>query len=67
MAYAPQAQVYQRGMYSVIKTTSAPQALTPAVRAALASVDPAVPMYFAETVDAGKTKRWPCHGSRPVW
>jgi putative ABC transport system permease protein len=52
MAYAPQAQVYQRGMYTVVRTTSTPQALTPAVRAALASVDPSVPMYFAETVDA---------------
>jgi putative ABC transport system permease protein len=52
MAYAPQAQVYQRGMYTVIRTTSAPQALVPAARAALAAVDPSVPMYFAETVAA---------------
>ena len=52
MAYAPQSQVYQRGMYTVIRTTSAPQALMPAARAALASVDASVPMYFAETVDA---------------
>jgi putative ABC transport system permease protein len=52
MAYAPQSQVYQRGMYTVIRTTGAPQALTSAARAALASVDASVPMYFAETVDA---------------
>jgi putative ABC transport system permease protein len=52
MAYAPQSQFYQRGMYTVIKTTSAPQALMAAARGALASVDPAVPLYFAETSDA---------------
>jgi putative ABC transport system permease protein len=52
MAYAPQSQVYQRGMYTVISTTSAPQALMSAVRAALAAVDASVPMYFAETVNA---------------
>ena len=52
MAYAPQSQVYQRGMYTVIRTTSGPQALTSAARAALASVDPSVPLYFAESVDA---------------
>ncbi|MGV3518562.1 ABC transporter permease [Luteitalea sp.] len=52
MAYAPQSQVYQRGMYTVMRTTSAPQVLVPAARAALAAVDPSVPMYFAETVAA---------------
>ena len=52
MAYAPQSQVYQRGMYTVIRTTSLPGTVAPAVRSALASVDPSVPMYFAETVDA---------------
>jgi hypothetical protein len=52
MAYAPQSQVYQRGMYTVIRTSSAPQALISAARTALASVDPSVPLYFAETVDA---------------
>lgn len=52
MAYAPQLQVYQRGMYTVIRTTSEPQTLLSAARAALASVDASVPMYFAETVDA---------------
>jgi putative ABC transport system permease protein len=51
MAYAPQSQVYQRGMYTVIRTTSSPQALMPAARKVLASVDPSVPMYFAETVN----------------
>ena len=51
-AYAPQSQAYQRGMYTVIKSTSAPQAVMSAARAALRSVDPAVPMYFAETVAA---------------
>jgi predicted lysophospholipase L1 biosynthesis ABC-type transport system permease subunit len=52
MAYAPQSQVYQRGMYTVMRTTSAPQVLVPAARAELAAVDPSVPMYFAETVAA---------------
>jgi hypothetical protein len=52
MAYAPQSQAYQRGMYTVIRTTSEPQALMTAARAAVSFVDPAIPMYFAETVDA---------------
>ena len=52
MAYAPQSQVYQRGMYTVIRTTSAKQAVMSAARAALAAVDSSIPMYFAETVDA---------------
>jgi putative ABC transport system permease protein len=51
-AYAPQAQVYQRGMYTVVRTATPPEALLPAVRAALAAVDPAVPMYFAASVEA---------------
>ena len=68
MAYAPQSQVYQRGMYTVIRTTSAPQALVPAARAALASVDPSVPMYFAETVGrAVRRRRSRCRGSPRVW
>jgi putative ABC transport system permease protein len=48
--YAPQSQVYQRGMYTVIRTAGAVQALAPAARKVLASVDPSVPMYFAETL-----------------
>ena len=36
MAYAPQSQVYQRGMYTVIRTTSLPGIVAPAVRSALA-------------------------------
>jgi predicted permease len=51
MAYAPQSQVYQRGMYTVIRTTSPPPEVMRAARAILASVDPSVPMYFAETVN----------------
>jgi putative ABC transport system permease protein len=50
--YAPQSQVYQRGMYTVLRTSGTHATVMPAARAALASVDPAVPMYFAETVDA---------------
>jgi putative ABC transport system permease protein len=49
--YAPQSQVYQRGMYSVIETSTAPDAVLRAARAALASVDPSVPMYFAASVE----------------
>ena len=52
MAYAPQSQVYQRGMYTVIRTTAAPQTIAADARAALASVDSSVPMYFDETLDA---------------
>lgn len=52
MAYAPHSQVYQRGMYTVIRSTSDPRSLMSAARVALASVDGNVPMYFAETVDA---------------
>jgi putative ABC transport system permease protein len=47
--YAPQAQVYQRGMYTVLETTAPPAAIFAAAREALAAVDPAVPLYFAET------------------
>jgi putative ABC transport system permease protein len=49
--YAPQAQVYQRGMYTVIETSAPPATVFAAARAALASVDPTVPLYFAETSD----------------
>jgi ABC-type antimicrobial peptide transport system permease subunit len=50
-AYAPQSQVYQRGMYTVIRTKAPPQVVAEGARAAVASADPSVPMYFAETVD----------------
>jgi predicted permease len=46
--YVPQAQVYQRGMYTVIETTAPPETVFAAARQALAAVDPAVPLYFAE-------------------
>ena len=52
MAYVPQSQEYQRGMYTVIRTTSTAGIVAPAVRSALAAVDPTIPMYFADTVDA---------------
>ena len=47
----PQAQVYQRGMYTVIETSAPPATVFAAARQALAAVDPAVPLYFAETSD----------------
>ncbi|HTV01598.1 MAG TPA: ABC transporter permease [Luteitalea sp.] len=50
-AYAPQSQVYQCGMYTVIRTTGNLAALSSAIRAALVSTDPSVPMYFAESID----------------
>jgi putative ABC transport system permease protein len=50
-AYAPQTQVYQRGMYTVIRTTTPPESLLRAARAALASIDPTVPLYFAASVE----------------
>jgi ABC-type antimicrobial peptide transport system permease subunit len=49
--YGPQAQVYQRGMYTVIETSAPPATIFAAARQALAAVDPAVPLYFAETSD----------------
>ena len=49
--YAPQAQVYQRGMYTVIDTTASPETMIAAARAALAAVDASVPLYFAETIE----------------
>jgi ABC-type antimicrobial peptide transport system permease subunit len=51
MVYAPQSQVYQRGMYTVIRTKAPPQAVAESARAAVATADPSVPMYFAETVN----------------
>jgi predicted permease len=49
--YGPQAQTYQRGMYTVIETSAPPATVFAAARDALAAVDPAVPLYFAETSD----------------
>ena len=48
-AYAPQAQAYQPGMYTVMETAAAPATVFAAAREALAAVDPTVPLYFAET------------------
>ncbi len=50
-AYVPQAQFYQRGMYTVVRTDAAPAALGAAIRAELAAVDPTVPMYFVDTME----------------
>ena len=49
--YAPQAQLYQRGMYTVIETSAPPATVFAAAARALAAVDPPVPLYFAETSD----------------
>ena len=48
--FVPQSQFYQRGMYTVVKTSSATN-LAPLVRAELAQVDPTIPMYFIETME----------------
>jgi predicted permease len=50
-AYAPQSQVYQRGMYTVVQANVPPETLMRASRAALASLDPEIPMYFAASVE----------------
>ncbi|HTH47052.1 MAG TPA: ABC transporter permease [Candidatus Limnocylindria bacterium] len=50
-AYVPQAQVYQRGMYTVVATDGVPMALASQIRAKLAEVDASVPMYFIETLE----------------
>jgi putative ABC transport system permease protein len=50
--YVPQAQYYQRGMFTVVKTASSPERLTPLVRAVLAEIDPTVPMYYTATMEA---------------
>jgi putative ABC transport system permease protein len=49
--YAPQTQVYQRGMYTVVQTSTPPETVMQAARAALAAVDPTVPMYFAASME----------------
>lgn len=49
--YASQSQVNQRGMYSVMETSTPPDTLLRAAHAALASVDASVPMYFAAAVE----------------
>jgi putative ABC transport system permease protein len=48
--FVPHEQVYQRGMYTVIKAASSAN-LVSLVRAELAQVDPTVPMYFIETME----------------
>ncbi len=48
--FVPQAQFYQRGMYTVVKTAAA-ASLAPLVRAELARIDPSIPMYFIETME----------------
>jgi putative ABC transport system permease protein len=48
--YVPQAQCYQRGMFTVIKAAHATN-LAPLVRTRLAGIDPTVPMYFIETME----------------
>ena len=50
-AYVPQAQVYQRGMYTVVQSAGSLEKLAPLVRAKLAEVDSSVPMYFIETLE----------------
>ncbi len=50
-AYVPQAQAYQRGMYTVVQAGSPAAELAPLIRARLAEVDPSVPMYFTETLE----------------
>ncbi|MFM9959150.1 MAG: ABC transporter permease, partial [Phycisphaerales bacterium] len=50
-AYAPQAQLYQRGMYTVVQASGSLAALAPLIRAKLAEVDSSVPMYFTETLE----------------
>ncbi len=49
--YVPQAQFYQRGMYTVVQASGSAAALAPLIRAKLAEVDSSVPMYFAETLE----------------
>lgn len=50
-SYVPHTQYYQRGMYAVVKHAGSAEKLVPLVRAALAEVDPSVPMYFTETME----------------
>jgi len=50
-AYAPQAQVYQRGMYTVVQASGSLAELPSLIRAKLAEVDSSVPMYFTETLE----------------
>ncbi len=50
-SYVPQAQLYQRGMYTVVQASGSLAALAPLIRAQLAAVDSSVPMYFTETLE----------------
>jgi predicted permease len=52
MIYVPQAQVYQRGMYTVVESRLPANDVLAAARQALAAIDPAVPLYFAQTQEA---------------
>jgi len=49
--YVPQSQYYQRGLFTVVRTANNPDRLVPLIRAALAEVDPTVPMYFTATME----------------
>jgi putative ABC transport system permease protein len=49
MIYVPQAQIYQRGMYTVVESNLPTEDVLAAARTALAAIDPSVPLYFAET------------------
>ena len=52
MAFAPQSQFYQRGMYTVLRTRGAPQSVMAAARGAGSRSMPRCRLYFAETVEA---------------
>ena len=66
--YAPQAQVYQRGMYTVIETTAPPATVFAAARDALAAVDPDRAALLRRDVRrAATTTSSPCPASSPAW
>lgn len=57
--YVPLAQSDPRFVSLVVRTTGAPMAVTPAVRAALKSLDPDLPIYFVRTLDeAIREENW---------
>jgi putative ABC transport system permease protein len=57
MVYIPQAQAYQRGMYTVVESNLPTEEVLAAARTTLAGIDASVPLYFAQTSDARYDER----------
>ena len=68
MAYAPQSQVYQRGMYTVISTTErAGGGRAGGAGGAGVGRPVGADVLRRDGGRAGTTRRSRCRGSRPAW